>query len=506
LLYFGVKEEKNRLMAVAVKTTPEALRLEPGVRLPEPVAYDEYHRYHIETKPAPDIIRWPNRFRVKVKKHGLAWLLVKEILHHRTKTKVITSRPCMYGVFGRPVGGFAPRGHLCVGCLRCTTEYPGVAQIYRNPEHNHLGDSYFTPAHVEAVHYESQTGKIPVKGAGYRGKFGGEGWDGMWTDMSEIVRPTRDGIHGREFISTVVDIGGKPSFLTFDERGLPISPTPGVFSIPLPIFFDAPPASVTSKTLLLILSEAARSTETLAIMPLSAMMSFQLGGEHIVPLVAPEDYGALDQLDFEPRMIEMAVWDEKLYEQIQSRFPNSVPGLRLNFASGLSEELLRYADSGVRVFHLVADYHGRGLDGGFVLDLIREAHRTFVDAACRDEVTLLGSGGIIAAEHVPKAILCGLDAVALDTPLLVALQTRLVGQCVDREMSRFQLPRKITVPWGVQRLQNLLASWRDQMLEVLGAMGLREVRRLRGEVGRVMFQKDLEGEAFEGITGYGDNG
>jgi len=33
-------------------------------------------------------------------------------------------------------------------------------------------------------------------------------------------------------------------------------------------------------------------------------------------------------------------------------------------------------------------------------------------------------------------------------------------------------------------------------------MGLREVRRLRGEMGRAMFQKDLEREAFEGITGY----
>lgn len=33
-------------------------------------------------------------------------------------------------------------------------------------------------------------------------------------------------------------------------------------------------------------------------------------------------------------------------------------------------------------------------------------------------------------------------------------------------------------------------------------MGLREVRRLRGEMGRAMFQKDLEREAFTGIEGY----
>jgi hypothetical protein len=33
-------------------------------------------------------------------------------------------------------------------------------------------------------------------------------------------------------------------------------------------------------------------------------------------------------------------------------------------------------------------------------------------------------------------------------------------------------------------------------------MGLRDVRRLRGEIGRAMFQKDLEREAFSGIEGY----
>ena len=175
--------------------------------------------------------------------------------------------------------------------------------------------------------------------------------------------------------------------------------------------------------------------------------------------------------------------------------------LRQGFVA--QEVLSRQLDCGIRVFHLVADYHGLGPDGRFVLDLIREAHSFFVNARCRDEVTLLGSGGIIAAEHVPKAIICGLDAVALDTPLLVALQAGFIGECADRDTSRFQLPGRLTVDWGARRVTNLVASWRDQLLEVLGAMGLREVRRLRGEMGRAMFQKDLEREAFSGIEGYG---
>jgi hypothetical protein len=107
----------------------------------------------------------------------------------------------------------------------------------------------------------------------------------------------------------------------------------------------------------------------------------------------------------------------------------------------------------------------------------------------------------VLAEHVPKAIACGLDAVALDTALWVALQGRFHGECRDREATRVSFG-PMTTEWGVRRLRNLSASWRDQLLEVLGAMGMREVRRLRGELGRCMFQHDLEREAFEGIEGY----
>ena len=79
---------------------------------------------------------------------------------------------------------------------------------------------------------------------GYKGFFVSEGWDSMWTDMSEIVRPTRDGVYGREFISTQVDIGARRSSITF-----PVEPTdaPKVVSIPIPIIFDYLPDNLLSE-------------------------------------------------------------------------------------------------------------------------------------------------------------------------------------------------------------------------------------------------------------------
>src|SRR6059036_2431908 len=199
-----------------------------------------YKRYHIETKPAPDIYSHPSRFRVRVQKHRLIGLLLKELVQYRGNMPVVLSRPCVYGVFSGPLGGLAPREELCVGCLRCTTQYPDIVEIHPNPDRSGLPGSDPGPDQVDTILYEARTGRVPVRGAGYRGMFGGPGWDGMWTDMSEIVRPTRDGIHGREVISTVVDIGEKPTFLRFDEQGQLAGPLPAVISAQVPFLFDTP--------------------------------------------------------------------------------------------------------------------------------------------------------------------------------------------------------------------------------------------------------------------------
>jgi glutamate synthase domain-containing protein 2 len=121
---------------------------------------------------------------------------------------------------------------------------------------------------------------------------------------------------------------------------------------------------------------------------------------------------------------------------------------------------------------------------------------------CRDEVTLLGTGGIAGADHLPKAIITGMDAVGLDLPLLVAMQARLSGDTKTRGVAAVALPADLDVEWGLQRILNLSCSWRDQLLEILGAMGVREVRRLRGETGRAMWCGTLEDEAFGDIEGY----
>ena len=50
--------------------------------------------------------------------------------------------------------------------------------------------------------------------------------------------------------------------------------------------------------------------------------------------------------------------------------------------------------------------------------------------------------------------------------------------------------------WTAGRAINLVGAWHNQLLEVMGAMGIRDARRLRGEVGRAMFFDQLDRETF----------
>ena len=119
--------------------------------------------------------------------------------------------------------------------------------------------------------------------------------------------------------------------------------------------------------------------------------------------------------------------------------------------------------------------------------------------ALRDRISLIVSGGIAMAEHVPKAILLGADGVVVDSPLLAAIECTLCGECksgrpcpnavgeLDETWTAKPYQPEHYTKWAACRMINLILSWKDQLLEVLGAMGLRDLRRLRGETGRAIF-------------------
>jgi hypothetical protein len=92
-------------------------------------------------------------------------------------------------------------------------------------------------------------------------------------------------------------------------------------------------------------------------------------------------------------------------------------------------------------------------------------------------------------------MLCGSDLTAIDLPLLIALGARIYE---EPEQSLI-LPEglyKIPLSTITQRIVNLVGAWHSQILEVMGAMGIRDIRRLRGESGRAMFFEEIDKETF----------
>lgn len=429
----------------------------------------------------------------------MARMLVKEAIHYRFRPRVLLSRPCIYGVFDGKLGGFWPRNDKCVGCMRCVMEYPEICRVEIDSGYKALGDSYFTPDAIATLHAEATTGEVPVKGVGYKGPFTGEGFDGIWTDMSEIVRPTRDGIYGRETISTSVDVGRKPSHLLPDA--LAEGSLQPILELPVPLIFDELPELPTHPTIRHAALLAAQELGTLSLLGgRSGLSAMPDAGGAAVPVVEPGQAGSLESFRGAARMVEVRFGDPKELDELMRLAKGLVVCVRLPLGKETLGLLRELAGRGVGVFHLTANYHGlervpQDRPGRFLTEALLEIHRALVADGLRDQLTIIASGGIIRAEHVPKAILCGADLVALDTALLVALGATFHGECANPEDGTLRM-RRIDPVWGKHRLVNLVAAWRNQLLEILSAMGLREVRRLRGETGRAMFFEELEKEAF----------
>ncbi|TMI49385.1 hypothetical protein E6H20_07885 [Candidatus Bathyarchaeota archaeon] len=457
----------------------------------ETIKPSKYERFRIETKPAPHVYQIPNKFDVSARKVRLAAMLVHEAFEFKLNKEVVLSRPCIYGVFGGRLGGFKPLKHKCVGCMRCVQEYPHIMTVKQSDEYKRLGDSFWTPEAVFTIWNEASTGKIPVKGMGYKGAFGGEGFDGIWTDMSEIVRPTRDGVYGREYISTCVDIGRKPTKVDFSKLDQP----PSTVKVPVPIIFDELPTGNRG-----VWAAVGTAAEKLGTMFVSRDQT--RGDSHrerMVPIV--DENSIYETIEKKPAVVEYDAEESDLFEKLARRLPSSIVIARIPLREDTGMVVCKLAREGVHGLHLYADYHGQDYskDPLHLSASLKEAHQQLVKEGLRDQVTIIASGGITLAEHVPKAIICGADLVGIDTTVLVALQAEFLGETRDRESYKLR-PRRIDPGWGAQRLVNLFGVWHDQLIEILSAMGMRDVRRLRGDIGRSMMDTELREQSFKGIA------
>jgi ferredoxin len=418
-------------------------------------------------------------------------------------------RSCLYGFYRdeadtlRDATGYLDYIYQCKGCLNCVQDCTkGILTRVVNPEYERLGDAHYTPDVILSTWYQAEMGRIPVTGAGYGGPFSGSGFDSMWTDMSEIVRPTRDGIHGREYISTSVDIGRKLDHLAFADGRLVVSPPP-LMESPLPVMFEAVPRRWNRGKVVSSIAHAAAEIGLYSVIRRRDIPpEVHIEQDNVVPWIEDGEGGGAA---LSAAMVMVSDREDAAAVQAALKHANAdrIVAIRVPAAPGVCQRVLDLVRDGAEVIHVEFDSHGledAESDPRHMRDVLREIHSALVREGIRDPVTLGASGGIALAEHVAKAVICGADLVAIDVPLVLALECRLCDACDDDGACPIALD-DVEPRYAIRRVVNLMGAWHQQLIELLGAMGIREVRRLRGETGRSMFFEDLEHESFGRLFG-----
>ncbi len=461
-------------------------------------------KYHIKTKPVPP--RLP-----KIGKCGVVdWREDCAGCHNCAKRACVFDRYRQESQYIRGLSDVDAVFFDCMGCFSCVQKCTkGLLSLSANPAYDRLGNGYWSPDIIQTTWAQAETAKIPVSGGGYRGRFSGEGFDSMWTDMSEIVRPTRDGIHGREYISTAVDIGRKPTVLYFNEDK-PLGALPPLVNIPMPMIIDMLPSEYRIPNLLPVFKTVAARTGLIMILDWRDWDLLGKDKEQHLENVAfyLSDDAALPPAELlkKTRLVEIADGDgvEARIKDLKQVHPGIVVAVRVQLDSrGVDRAIELGSKPAVEAIHVVADANGNQIGSSsprFIKDMVRQVHNSLVKSGGRDEITIMAGGGIALAEHLAKQIICGADVVTVDLPLLIALECRLCDKCKPDATCPARIDQ-VDLNYGAGRMINLIAAWHDQLIEVMGAMGIREARRLRGEVGRAMFFEDLEEETFGKLFG-----
>jgi hypothetical protein len=292
--------------------------------------------------------------------------------------------------------------------------------------------------------------------------------------------------------------------LVFQDYQLESIPPPFI-ELPLPVIFDCIPEHWQRGSVVESVIRAASAIETMAVVR-DCDGAAALAAEHrgIIPLVSDAKTAAEGPLRTAPMvMIPDSADIKAIQDLLKQQNPERIVAVRMAATPAGAGRVVQLAREGTEVIHMVFDKHGREnatVNPRHARDVIREIHGALVKEGLRDQVTLVASGGIALAEHTAKAIICGADLVAIDVPLLLALECRLCGECERGDCCPIEL-EKAETDFAVRRIKNLLGAWHQQLVEVLGAMGIREVRRLRGETGRAMFFEDLERDSFGKLFG-----
>lgn len=485
----------------------------------------------IETRSAmerdlPEVRRTPSRFRNAIGKY----------IVRRSKACTACGKcaeVCPYGVH-QPAGKkmARPKDYRCIGleCREkgssCVEQCPEKAlSVAPNPLMEVIGDRRWTPELLISTWHMAETGEVPPGGIEYKVGDSGGGFDRLEfcfpsekrTDVTdnevvtsiklnrrndgrpqvEIGFPVYGGGMSYGSISLNVMVGRARayqawnSFTCTGEGGYPDELYPYdnhvITQVATGLF------GVREETI-----QRVRIVEFKYAQGAKPGLGGHLLGDKVTPAVAKMREAVPGTALFSPFPFHSvySVEDHKKHvDWVKEINPRALVSIKVSTPTDVDMVAVGSYHAGAHIIHLDGSYGGTGAAPDIAKKNIAmpieyaivKVHNFLKEEGVRDEMTLIVSGGVRTAYDVAKAIALGADGVVVGTAELVAVECIRCAKCESgRGCARGiattdpELTRLINEDWAAQRIINLFAAWRAQLVNILQRLGMRDIKELVG--------------------------
>jgi len=452
---------------------------------------------------------------------------------------------CREGVHVKPDGyafSLRPRDHLCIGpecaktdhyCVdKCTKKALSMA---RNPTVDAMGDPRWTSDLILSTWHMAETGHVPKAGIEHRTGESGGGFDRIHFDFPATPAAKIDPAR----VDTGLDLNRRNDGRPQIHIDLPVYGGGMSFgSVSIHTIVGKARAAAAWNTFTCtgeggfhdrlkpydnhVITQVATGLfgvreDTIQRVPIVEFKYAQgakpgLGGHLLgdknTPAVARMREAVTGNALFSPFPFHSvySVEDHKKHlDWIKEVNPRALVSVKVSTPTDVDMVAVGSYYAGAHIIHLDGSYGGTGAAPDIAKKniampieyAIAKVHKFLVAEGIRDSVTLIVSGGARTAWDVMKAIALGADGVVIGTAEMVALGC---VRCACCESGRGcprgiastdpELMMQMSLDWATQRLINLLAAWREQMVEILVKLGIPSTRELRGRSDVLYYAKE----------------